>query len=596
MVTTASPTVPLPPGAEPPIIRTSSPPRKQIPTTTTIAPFVAPNHVVAPPTVTGRPNPAPIQLPSLTHRRRVDPVSSSDGAVRARMAAGPNTHNQPGWRQGKPLFEWITRKLGARRGSDAAVERPSVPHYVPKSHRRAEGRRLHYRRAERNLSPGDASINRNSVDTNRPESVSLRSYSFSASQTPSERRREANNPYPSIPVPMLRRSYPASTIDSGSRPPSLSVFSRSRTPSIASLSDLAARGPRFSITESLAGRADEDASLRPIPPSPTSVSVTSRSGSVPLWRCDSASAPRRVRTTSPPPISGRRDTNASSVGASYTSEDYTQSRQNSLASTKPTTVMSFESGSPAHIAVAPSLSSSPPVQRTMSSPTTTGTSLGHLPSPISTTFVPPDELSVRVPLHSRYHPRNNPHPSAVPRADASIVTLASSTFGLAPSPADRTAARPGSLRLRDATSPSSYHAPHVTSPTVAFADRPGSVHDGVSTHALSLSVRTRGYGRADDDASMRAVRRRGSWESGESRWSWRPGPADASMIHALNRRSELLNEGEDGITPAGRSSLYARDRDSYRTALTWAADTDEGESGPGLSETGLLHRPVSVKV
>lgn len=178
------------------------------------------------------------------------------------------------------------------------------------------------------------------------------------------------------------------------------------------------------------------------------------------------------------------------------------------------------------------------------------------------------------------------------------MTLASSNFGLAPSPVDRTAARPVSLRLRDAASPSAYHAPHVTSPTVAFADRPGSMHDGVSTHALSLSVRTRSYGRADDDASMRAIRRRGSWESGESRWSWRPGPTEASMFQALNRRSELLADGEDGFANANRSSLYTRD--SYRTALTWAAETgEEGELvGAGaMSESGLAsHRPVSVKV
>jgi hypothetical protein len=304
MVTPTSAPVPLPPGAQPPILPTGSPPQKQTPTVPTIAPV--PLHAVPQPTVAGRPTPPPLQIPNLTHRRRADPVSSSDGAVRARMPAGPNNQppnqppnqNQPGWRQGKPLFEWITRKLGARRGSDAA-DRPPVPHYVPKAHRRAEGRRLHYRRAERNLSPGDASVNRNSVDTNRPESMSLRSYSFSASQTPSERRREANNPYPSIPVPMLRRSYPASTIDSGSRPPSLSVFSRSRTPSLASLSDLAARGPRISIADdasgaSLAGRADEDASVRPHPPPPTTNvrDVPLRVGPPVAIRLDLGTAPR----------------------------------------------------------------------------------------------------------------------------------------------------------------------------------------------------------------------------------------------------------------------------------------------------------------
>lgn len=177
------------------------------------------------------------------------------------------------------------------------------------------------------------------------------------------------------------------------------------------------------------------------------------------------------------------------------------------------------------------------------------------------------------------------------------MTLASSTFAFAPSPVDRTAAaRPGSLRLRDAASPSAYHAPNVASPTVAFADRPGSVHDGVSTHALSLSVRTRSYGRADDDASMRAIRRRGSWESGESRWSWRPGPTDGPMFSALNRRSELLADGDEGF--ANRSSVYTRD--SYRRALTWAAETgEEGEvvgAGMGGAEGLASHRPVSVKV
>lgn len=60
----------------------------------------------------------------------------------------------------------------------------------------------------------------------------------------------------------------------------------------------------------------------------------------------------------------------------------------------------------------------------------------------------------------------------------------------------------------------------------------------LSFYAPSVSVSLRGGirgisgergegGRADRDASVRAVRRKGSWESYESRWSWRGAGAGA---------------------------------------------------------------------
>lgn len=556
-------------------------------------------------------------------------------------------------RQGKPIFEWFKGKLGARRSSDADHTRdaaavvtkrtiynraPATPRGDPRTWERNGREVLSTPRGARGgnepdscarltLSPAEIfgpALPLTDDHLARTESVSLRSYSISISQI-SERRRELNNPYPSLPIPHVRRSYPTSTIDSGSRPPSMSMLSRSRTPSLTSLSSRA--HPRISVADDdsvaesfpLAGRvADEDASVRPIAPSPErSISIISRTGSAPLGRSDSV--PRRVPlpTASHPE---RRDTFSSLGGVtSAYSDDGANSRQESIsiASTKPTTVMSFESGPPAvaHIAVAPPSTTSSPV--TVAS-AVAGSSIQGVPSPISPTFLPPaivhedtaadeapppPEDDIRVPRHTRYHPRNNPHPSSPPGPDASTVTLASSTFALV-SPA---APRPSSIR--HTTSPSAYHAPHLsTSPSVAFADPqqggapapPGSLYDGLSTHALSLH-RTRAYGRADDDASMRALRRRGSWESSESRWSWRPGAgpgpggvgADtASMFSALNRRSEYL-ENDDG---AGRSSVYTRD--SFRTAMTgWVAETT-AEGGDGLaglgSETGL-HRPLSVK-
>lgn len=127
-------------------------------------------------------------------------------------------------------------------------------------------------------------------------------------------------------------------------------------------------------------------------------------------------------------------------------------------------------------------------------------------------------------------------------------------------------------------------------------DRPGSLNDGLSTHAISLSGARSRYGRADDDASMRAVRRRGSWESGESRWSWRPGTENVNVFSALGRRGEYDASGDhhDGPASGNRSSVYTRD--SYRTALT-AWEGDDGELSTLASETALsTHRPVSVRV
>ncbi|KAL1405507.1 hypothetical protein Q8F55_009144 [Vanrija albida] len=549
--------------------------------------------------------------------------------------------------QAKPLFDWISRKLGARRASDAEPRdavpsssgsgsgsasgyywgsRPTPPAPAPERPppaSRAEARTAR-RELQRHQSPADM-FRQSSYDSSayRAESLSLHSYAVS------ERRREANNPYPSLPIPLVRRSYPASTIDdSGSMAPSASLLSRSRTPSIASLDGPRHRtsadgGASFSSSFRLAGRvADEDASVRPLPPSlatspARSISILSRSGSVPLMRSDSAPQPLPPQ----PSELDRRNTFSSSVGPdapSFVSSDVSGdilsrvSREDSLASTKPaTTVISFESGNApvAHIAVAPSPSStsSPPVVRSASSPA--GMSIAHsagptaLPSPISPTFLPgsvvSEDVQHTVPRHTRYHPRNNPHPSAPPGPDASTLTLASSTFGFVSPQA--IGARPGSLRLRDGASPSAYHAP-VVSPSVAFADRPGSTHeggrplsnyDGLSSHAMSLSTRNRNYGRADDDASMRAIRRRGSWESGESRWSWRPGAETAaSGVFGFGRRGT----GELPDDDANRSSVYTHN--SYRTPLPGIGGVEEGEGMTAItSESGLVsHRPVSVVV
>lgn len=530
-----------------------------------------------------------------THKRRGGGPHSSDGAARAPLLGMQVIQPAVGRRQGggKPLLEWISRKLGSRRASDAQereapfARRNQPVHSHTFSHTaRNESTSTRFWR-DRNEPPApDSALEpfaaRVSVDApSLADSQSMMSFGYR--NPPSERRREANNPYPSLPIPLVRRSYPASTTDGDSRAPSMSILSRSRTSSLRSLSSYARRPP-LSIadddsTASLYPRnADEDASLRPLPPSPTSMSIISRAGSVPLVRSDSV--PHRP---TPAPVV-RRDTRSSSVDAShsYMSDDtynLRNSREGSLASTKPTTIISLESTTPAHIAVAPSYSSSSPVVRPLS--TSTGASGGafgqSLPSPVSPTFSPaagPTE-DFQVPKHTRHHPRNNPHPSSAPGPNASTQTLASSTFGLETT---RSIPRPSSVRIRD--SPSAYHG-HGR----VFAERPGSMQgDAVSTHAIAASVRTRANNmRADDDASMRAIRRRGSWESGESRWSWKPN-AGVDTFSLLRRGNEDL----DDMVSTNRSSVHTRD--SYRTAITTWDDVEDDTSKPLTpdSSTGPL--------
>ena len=374
-----------------------------------------------------------------THKRRGGGPLSSDGASRAPLLGMQVIQPAVARRQGggKPLLEWISRKLGSRRASDAQ-DREAPPFarrnqpvqsstFSHSARNEATATRFWRDRSEQPAQDTALEPYPTRVSVDAPSLADSQSMmSFGYRNPPSERRREANNPYPSLPIPLVRRSYPASTIDGDSRAPSMSMLSRSRTSSLRSLSSYARRHP-VSIADddsnaSLYPRnADEDASLRPLPPSPTSMSIISRAGSVPLVRSDSV-----PHKTTPAPVM-RRDTRSSSVDGprSFMSDDAANlrgSREGSLASTKPTTIISFESGAPAHIAVAPSVSSSSPVVRPLS--TSTGASGGglaqSLPSPVSPTFlpanVPPEDF--QVPKHTRYHPRNNPHPGSAPGPNA----------------------------------------------------------------------------------------------------------------------------------------------------------------------------------
>ncbi|KAM0755704.1 hypothetical protein T439DRAFT_10333 [Meredithblackwellia eburnea MCA 4105] len=174
--------------------------------------------------------------------------------------------------------------------------------------------------------------------------------------------------------------------------------------------------------------ADTDASIRPI--SPTSLAPSS--------------------------IASHTHTNSTSNN-SYAP---THRTFKSYASTKPTTVLSIDSGAGANrIAVVPGTglnhsTTSPSNQLSFSAATTqqqqqqqqqqqsppsspAGGSITALPSPTISTAsqsTTPQDTSTStstfqvVPRHTQAHPRNNPHPMSPPPDNASMLTLASSSF------------------------------------------------------------------------------------------------------------------------------------------------------------------------
>ena len=265
-----------------------------------------------------------------------------------------------------------------------------------------------------------------------------------------------------------------------------------------------ARDSMWSPTSNL--EADEDASLRPLPPS------------------------------SPPSPSPSRSS------SSYLSNPRTF--QSMAASTKPTTLLSVDlTGGMAHIAQAPptpGTNSRIPIHLWS---TTSGSGPGSIsfsalpPSPTSsysTSFRLDTAHSVQAPQHTTHHPRNNPRPSSPPLDNASMLTLASSAFGVP-------GARVGVLG--DATSFS--HFSQFGGSRLGAEDR--------SSHFIlgdDLDIE----GDRDGDASVRALRprssRRGSWESEASGWSASvgngglfPGAPGGKSLRSLSVKTGQMSAG-----------------------------------------------------
>ncbi|RPD61940.1 hypothetical protein L226DRAFT_535315 [Lentinus tigrinus ALCF2SS1-7] len=402
-------------------------------------------------------------------------------------------------RASKPIINWFQRKLaGTRRQSDAQRYGASSPRgKESKQHRRT------------------------SVPTPPPLSIQSRT----RSNTVGSRQNRSRS---------LRGTISLNeTIDDAD--------SRSyETDSDDGLHSSVARESLYSPASYL--EADEDASVRPLPPS------------------------------SPPSPSPSRDS------SSYLS--HSRTFRSVTASTKPTTLLSVDlTGGMAHIAQAPPTPTTPghrlpPHIRTHSS----GPSAGSItfsaflpPSPTSPSRPSSDNsgtmgANLTAPLYTTHHPRNNPRPSSPPPDDASVLTLASSAFGMPGARIGVSAlALSGHASIADDSISQWSNAAGLTDSTSHFMM--GELEEGAEEGR---------YFDHDVDASVRALRprssRRGSWDSMVSGWSANvPGSAVGAPSPGGIRSKSLWTSGsyrtggmstEDALGDAFPESEEQQDADT----------------------------------
>lgn len=311
--------------------------------------------------------------------------------------------------------------------------------------------------------------------------------------------------------------------------------------------------------------ADDDASVRPIPPSVPPSPSPSRSSSSYL------SDPRTFRSIA--------------------------------ASTKPTTLLSIDlnGNGMAHIAQAPMTPPSyinrfSPHVRSSSTATNppylgSGTSItfsalpqsSSLPSSLSNPGSPSSQLAtphsngaVQAPLHTTHHPRNNPRPSSPPLDNASVLTLASSAYAI-----------PG---LRTNNGLSGNASGRGVGDSLSHFGGSITYADGESTSQFLLG--DEGLEERDADASVRALRprssRRGSWESEASRWSARVQAGTGTPSLARDRSLWTTNSVRTGGFSTENAEVYDRSDEAVNGEVDERRDPTELESQSPETSNSLV--------
>ncbi|KAG5636505.1 hypothetical protein H0H81_007764 [Sphagnurus paluster] len=302
--------------------------------------------------------------------------------------------------------------------------------------------------------------------------------------------------------------------------------------------------------------ADDDASVRPIPPSAPPSPSPSRSSSSYL------SDPRTFRSIA--------------------------------ASTKPTTLLSIDiHGGMAHIAQAPItpptyVSRFPHIRNSSTNNTgvySSGASItfsslpqsSSRPSSLSNPTLlatPQGHGGVQAPLHTTHHPRNNPRPSSPPLDNASVLTLASSAYAM-----------PG---LRANMGHSTNVSGRGAGDSLSHFGGSITYADAESTSQFVLGDDERLEER-DVDASVRALRprssRRGSWESEASRWSARVqlGAGTPSLARERSLRTNSIKTG-----------AFSENREAYDESNNGDEDNEENSSSHSPTTQTSVEVPLSA--
>lgn len=329
--------------------------------------------------------------------------------------------------------------------------------------------------------------------------------------------------------------------------------------------------------------ADDDASVRPIPPSAPPSPSPSRSSSSYL------SDPRTFRSMA--------------------------------ASTKPTTLLSIDlnGNGMAHIAQAPNPPHSllhrftPHVRQSssLSSPglLSSGGSIAFSALPSTQSSSPPPSLrnhnslsppqtshnhgvmpSIQAPLHTTHHPRNNPRPSSPPLDNASVLTLASSAFGL-----------PHRSGIHNYTPSAIGDSASHYGGSISFPDAESTSH-----YVLGEDEREE----RDFDASLRALRprssRRGSWESEVSRWSARiQGTGSPSLVrerslwtsNSIRTGGFSVEHGDIYETADDHTPGESTDDSEAITDEQTPEITDDSEASQDVNTTlESLSEPISITI
>lgn len=247
---------------------------------------------------------------------------------------------------------------------------------------------------------------------------------------------------------------------------------------------------------------------------------------------------------------------------------------------------------------------SPPPQTSASPPTLIP--LLPLGSSASQPPTSPSSLShTHAPTHSHPHPRNNPLPSAPPPDNASLLTLASSSFFSFANTTGGGGGGTGSIAPASIRRGAESVSFSLNAPSIYNGGGPSIINVGGGGRRRSFDTSNPADGRSvhgtmlppdDAQASVRAVRRRGSCESAESRWSAANVPG-SGMRSGGGERDSLWGGGAGSFLGSKRvrSMMSGNEGGSRRSSLEMEDgdedDEDEDDDGggrtPGLG-TGAL--------